>query len=79
MLLEVQVDKAFERLLERRAETLRKDLVAKGLGVVAVEPYGVQGLRLVFSKPPDKGAVEEVVRNQDRAGEVRQQSSEKSG
>ena len=38
LLLEVQVDKAFERLLERRAETLRKELVAKGLAVVAVEP-----------------------------------------
>jgi len=36
LLLEVQVDKAFERLLERRAEALRKDLIAKGLGVVAV-------------------------------------------
>jgi preprotein translocase subunit SecD len=76
LLLEVQVDKAFESLLERRAETLRKDLVAKGLAVVAVEPNGVQGLRLVFSKPPEKTVVEEVVRNQDRTGELRQQSAE---
>jgi len=76
LLLEVQVDKAFERLLERRAETLRKDLVAKGLAVVAVEPNGLQGLRLVFSKPPEKNVVEEVVRNQDRTGELRQQSAE---
>ena len=76
LLLEVQVDKAFERLLERRAEALRKDLIAKGLGVVAVEPHGLQGLRLVFSKPPDKSAVEDVVRNLDRAGEVRQQTGE---
>ena len=76
LLLEVQVDKAFERLLERRAEALRRDLIAKGLGVVAVEPNGLQGLRLVFSKPPDRSAVEDVVRNLDRAGEVRQQSGE---
>ena len=76
LLLEVQVDKAFERLLERRAETLRKDLVAKGLAVVAVEPNGLQGLRLVFSKPPERNVVEEVVRNQDRTGELRQQSGE---
>lgn len=76
LLLEVQVDKAFERLLERRAETLRKDLIAKGLAVVAVEPNGLQGLRLVFSKPPEKNVVEEVVRNQDRTGELRQQSAE---
>jgi preprotein translocase subunit SecD len=76
LLLEVQVDKAFERLLERRAEALRKDLVARGLAVVAVEPNGLQGLRLGFSKPPDKSVVEEVVRNQDRTGEIRQQSGE---
>jgi preprotein translocase subunit SecD len=76
LLLEVQVDKAFERLLERRAETLRKDLIAKGLAVVAVEPNGLQGLRLVFSKPPERNVVEEVVRNQDRTGELRQQSAE---
>ena len=76
LLLEVQVDKAFERLLERRAEALRKDLIAKGLGVVAVEPNGLQGLRLVFNKPPDRSVVEDVVRNLDRASEIRQQSGE---
>src|SRR4029450_8752409 len=76
LLVEVQVDKASERLRERRAETLRKDLIAKGLAVVAVEPTGFQGLPLVFSKPPERDVVEEVVRNQDRTGELRQQSAE---
>ena len=42
LLLEVQVDKAIERTLERRAEALRKDLIAKGLAVVAVEPNALQ-------------------------------------
>ena len=74
--LEVQVDKAIERTLERRAEALRKDLIAKGLAVVAVEPNALQGIRMVFSKPPEKSVVEEVVRTQDPSGEVRQQSSE---
>ena len=76
LLLEVQVDKAIERTLERRAEALRKDLVAKGLTVVAVEPNGLQGLRLVFSKPPERSVVEEVVRTQDPSSEVRQQAPE---
>jgi len=76
LLLEVQVDKAIERTLERRAEALRKELVAKGLTVVAVEPSGLQGIRMVFSKLPEKSVVEEVVRNQDPSGEVRQQSAE---
>ncbi len=76
LLLEVQVDKAIERTLERRAEALRRDLVAKGLTVVAVEPNGLQGLRLVFSKPPERSVVEEVVRNQDPSSEVRQQAPE---
>lgn len=76
LLLKVQVDKAIERTLERRAESLRKELVAKGLTVVAVEPSGLQGIRMVFSKPPEKSVVEEVVRNQDPSGEVRQQSAE---
>jgi preprotein translocase subunit SecD len=31
---------------------------------------------MVFSKPPEKSVVEEVVRNQDPSGEVRQQSAE---
>ena len=30
----------------------------------------------MFSKPPEKNVVEEVVRNQDRTGELRQQSAE---
>lgn len=76
LVLEVQVDKAIERSLERRAEALRKDLVAKGLSVVAVEPYGLRGIRMVFSKPPEKSVIEEVVRHYDVAGEVRQQSPE---
>jgi preprotein translocase subunit SecD len=75
LVLEVQVEKAIERALERTAESLRKDLGAKGLSVLAVEPSGVQSMRLVFSKPPDKGVVEEVVRNYTDVG-VRQQSPE---
>jgi preprotein translocase subunit SecD len=59
LVLEVQVDKGIERVLERRADALRRDLVAKGLGVVAVEPYGLQGVRMVFNKPTERGIVEE--------------------
>jgi preprotein translocase subunit SecD len=76
LLLEVQVDKAIERSLERRAEALRKELIAKGLSVVAVEPSGLQGIRMVFSKTPEKALVEEVVRNQDPSGDLRQQSND---
>ena len=76
LVLEVQVDKGIERVLERRADALRRDLVAKGLGVVAVEPSGLQGVRMVFNKPTERGAVEEAVRNQDPSGEVRQSSPE---
>jgi len=76
LLLEVQVDKAIERTLERRAEALRKDLGARGLAVVAVEPNGLQGLRMVFSKPPERNVVEEVVRSQDPSGVVQQQTPE---
>ncbi len=76
LVLEVQVDKGIERVLERRADALRRDLVAKGLGVVAAEPYGLQGVRMVFNKPAEKGVVEEVVRNQDPSGAVRQSSPE---
>ena len=36
----------------------------------------MQGLRLVFSKPPERSVVEEVVRNQDPSSEVRQQAPE---
>jgi preprotein translocase subunit SecD len=76
LVLEVQVDKGIERVLERRADALRRDLVTKGLGVVAVEPYGLQGVRMVFNKPAEKGIVEEVVRSQDPSGEVRQSAPE---
>ena len=76
LVLEVQVDKGIERILERRVDALRRDLVAKGLGVVAVEPYGLQGVRMVFNKPTERGAVADVVRNQDPSGEVRQSSPE---
>src|SRR5687767_386941 len=53
LVLEVQVEKAIERSLERTAEALRKDLGAKGLSVLAIEPGGVQSMRMVFSKPPE--------------------------
>jgi len=76
LVLEVQVDKGIERTLERRADTLRRGLVAKGLSVVAVEPYGLQGVRMVFGKPAERAVVEDVVRNQDPSGEVRQQAPE---
>lgn len=76
LVLEVQVDKGVERTLERRADALRRDLVAKGLGVVAVEPYGLQGVRMVFNKPVERSVVEGVVQNQDASGIVRQHSPE---
>ena len=76
LVLEVQVDKGIERALERRVEAIRRDLVAKGLNVVAVEPRGLQGLRMVFGTPPEKGVLEEVVRTQDPTAEIRQQSPE---
>lgn len=63
LVLEVQVDKAVERTLERTADLLRKDLIAKGLNVVAVEPKDLQGIRMVFQTPPAREQVEEVVRN----------------
>jgi preprotein translocase subunit SecD len=75
LVLEVQVDKAVERALERTAEAVRKDLRARGLSVVAVEPQALQGLRLVFGQPPDPTVVEEVVQNYVSA-RVRQQSPE---
>lgn len=76
LVLEVQVDKGIERTLERRADTLRRELVAKGLSVVAVEPYGLQGVRIVLSKPAERAPIEDVVRNQDPSGAVRPQSPE---
>jgi protein-export membrane protein SecD len=75
LVLEVQVDKAIERMLGQRAEALQQALVAKGLAVVDVKPNGLQGIRMMFSKPPEKSVVDEVVRAQDPVGEVRQQSS----
>src|SRR5262249_33604831 len=65
-----------ERVLERRGDRLTRDRGGRGLGVVAVEPYGLQGVRMVFNKPTEKGTVEEVVRTQDPSGEVRQSSPE---
>lgn len=76
LVLEVQVDKGIERLLERRTDTIRRDLVSKGLNVVAVEPRGTQGLRMVFGKPPEKNVLEDVIRNQDATAELLQQSPE---
>jgi preprotein translocase subunit SecD len=75
LVLEVQADKAIEGSLERTAEQLRKDLRAKGLQVTAVEPQAGQGIRMVFSAPPDRGVVAEVVQNY-LPGEVRAQSPE---
>jgi preprotein translocase subunit SecD len=63
LVLEVQVDKAVDRALERTAEAVRKDLRAKGVGVIAVEPLAHQGLRLVFSQAPELSTVQDVVRS----------------
>jgi preprotein translocase subunit SecD len=63
LVLEVQVDKAVERALERTAEAVRKDLRAKGVSVVSAEPVAQQGLRLVFSQAPELSVVQEVVRS----------------
>ncbi len=76
LVLEVQVNKAVERALERRSDVLRRDLVAKGLSVVALEPYGLQGIRIVLNTPSDLATVEGAVRNQDPDGVVRQQTPE---
>ncbi len=73
LVLEVQVEKAVERTLERAAELLRKDLRAQGLGVTAVEPDRLRGIRMVFSKPPDLSVVNEVAQPYVPAG-VRQES-----
>jgi preprotein translocase subunit SecD len=72
LVLEVQVDKGIERVLERAAEGIRRDLRAKGLPVVAVEPNALRGLRLVFGQPPELSVVEEVVRNYLTASVQRQ-------
>ena len=63
LVLDVQVDKAVEQSLERTAETVRKDLLASGVGIVAVEPYNLQGIRLLFREPPEQAAVNDVVLN----------------
>lgn len=63
LVLEVQVDKAVDRALERTAEAVRKDLRAKAVNVISVEPRDHQGLRLVFSQPSELSAVQEVVRS----------------
>ncbi|MGQ4809700.1 Protein translocase subunit SecD [Candidatus Entotheonellaceae bacterium PAL068K] len=75
LVLEVQADKAVERALERTAESVRKDLRARGLNVVTAEPAALQGLRLVFGKPPDLSVVDEVVQNYISAA-VQQQTPE---
>ena len=63
LVLEVQVDKAVEQYLERTAETVRKDLLAAGVPIVAVEPYDLQGIRLLFREPPERLAVNDAVLN----------------
>lgn len=76
LVLEVQVEKAVERFLERSAETLRKELQDKGLSVVTVEPSGGQSVRMTFSKPPENKTVEEAARNIAGLTDIRQQSPE---
>jgi preprotein translocase subunit SecD len=75
LVLEVQVDKAVDRALERTAESVRKDLRAKGVNVISVEPREHQGLRLVFSQAPELSVVQEVVRSYIEAN-VEQQTPE---
>jgi preprotein translocase subunit SecD len=72
LVLEVQVDKAVDRALERTAESVRKDLRAKGVPVISVEPREHQGLRLVFSQAPELSVVQEVVRSYIEANVERQ-------
>ena len=75
LVLEVQVDKAVGRTLERAADLLRQDLRARGLNVTAVEPDVTQGIRMVFGEPPDVNVIADVVQ-QHAPAEVRQQSPE---
>lgn len=63
LILQVEVDKAVQQTLERTAGEVRKDLRARGVNVVSVEPNALQGLRLVFAQAPDAGVVTEVLRN----------------
>lgn len=72
LVLEVQVEKAVEGTLGRTADSIRQDLRGRGLKVVTVEPRALQGLRLVFSEPPEVGVVEEVVQSYVAAGVQRQ-------
>ncbi len=73
LILEVQVDKAVERALERTAESLRKDLRARGLKITRVDPYDARGIRMTFSEPPDNAVVEETAQNHT-PDSVRQES-----
>ena len=72
LVLEVQVDKAVDRTLERIAEAIRKDLRAKAINVIAVEPREHQGLRLVFNQAPELSVVQEVVRSSVEANVAQQ-------
>lgn len=76
LVLEVQVNKAVERAIERRIEALRRDLVVKGLSIVALEPSGGQGIRIVLNKPTELSVIEGAVRNHDPEGVVRQHTPE---
>src|SRR5687768_5830192 len=75
LVLEVQAEQAVKRSLDRMADLLRQDLRARGLNVTAVEPDGVQGIRMVFGKPPDMAVVQEVAQQYVPEG-VSQQSPE---
>ena len=76
LVLEVQVEKAVEQSLERTAETVRKDLLAAGVPIVAVEPYNLQGIRLLFREPPERAAVNDAVLNALPFSQVVEQSPE---
>ena len=76
LVLEVQVDKAVEQSLERTAETVRKDLLAAGAPIVAVEPYDLQGIRLLFREPPEAAAVNDAVLNALPFSQAVEQSGE---
>jgi preprotein translocase subunit SecD len=75
LVLEVQAEKAVEETLAQTADIIRRELRARGLKVVTVEPKAQQGLQLVFSEPPDINVVDDVVRSYVDAG-VRRQSPE---
>ena len=75
LVLQVEVDKAVQRTLERTSELLRKDLRGRGLNVTAVEPDGHSGIRMVFSEAPDLDLVKEVAR-EHLPGDIEVQSPE---